>query len=340
MIPLKKRLSNLRLLLKKTQNYYNKIHSLMKKTSILIAGLALLFAIGGCARGGGFKRTKSGLLYKIISTDEKNPIAKKGEFLKVHYTNKVGDSVLSTSVGALPTYAPVDSVGPVYNALEVFPKLRKGDSAVIVMLADSLEKKQGPLPPFIKKKDKVTLTLKVLDVLKTEQDVRNDQQALIDKKKVDEVKDIEKYLADKKINAQKTEKGVFVEIDQQGAGPKVDSGKTVSVMYKGQTFEGKVFDTNKDTAISKRTEPFTFTIGQHGAIEGWDDGLRLFNEGGKGKLYIPSMLAYGPNPPQGAPFKPFENLMFEVEVVKVENAKPAPARPQMMPPQGGRPGGQ
>lgn len=303
----------------------------MKKTSILIAGLALLFAAGSCSRGGGFKKTKSGLLYKIISTDEKNPVAKKGEFLKVDYTNKVRDSVMSTSIGALPTYAPVDSVGPVYNALEVFPKLRKGDSVVIVMLADSLEKKQGPLPPFINKKDKITLTLKVLDILKTEQDVRKDQEVLIGQKKTDEIKDIEKYLDDKKIKAQKTDKGVFVVIDQQGTGPKVDSGKTVHVMYKGQTFEGKVFDTNTDTTISKRTEPFVFTIGQRGAIEGWDDGLRLFNEGGKGKLFIPSMLAYGPNPPPGAPFKAFENLMFDVEVVKVENAKPAPARPVMPP---------
>lgn len=301
----------------------------MKKTSIFIAGLALLFVAAGCNRGGGFKKTKSGLLYKIISTEEKNPIAKKGEFLKVHYTNKVRDSVMATSIGSLPTYAPVDSVGPIYNPLEVFDKLRKGDSVVIVMLADSLEKKQGMLPPFIKKKDKLTLTLKVVDVLKNEEEMRKDQQVQIDQRKVDEVKDIQNYLAEKKIDAQKTEKGVFVHIDEKGTGPKVDSGKTVSVMYKGQTFEGKVFDTNTDTTISKRTEPFTFTIGDRGAIEGWDDGLRLFNEGGKGKLFIPSMMAYGPNPPQGAPFRPFENLMFDVEVVKVEDAKPAPKAPQM-----------
>lgn len=308
----------------------------MKKTSILIAGFALLFAVAGCdGKGGGFKKTKSGLLYKIISAEERNPIAKKGEFLKVHYTNKVSskarDSVMSTSIGSLPTYAPVDSVGPIYNALEVFPLLRKGDSVTIVMLADSLEKKQGPLPPFINKKDKLILTLKVIDVLKSEDDVKKDQQVLIDKRKVDEVNEIEDYLASKKIKAQKTDKGVFVEIDQQGTGPKVDSGKTVHVMYKGKTFDGKVFDTNQDTTVSPRTEPFVLTIGQRRAIEGWDDGLRLFNEGGKGKLYIPSMLAYGPNPPQGAPFKAFENLMFDVEVVKVENAKPAPARPAMPP---------
>jgi FKBP-type peptidyl-prolyl cis-trans isomerase FkpA len=301
----------------------------MRQTSILMAGLALMFAAGGCKNNGGFKKTKSGILYKIIS-DGKNPVAKKGEFLKVHYTNKVRDSIMSTSAGSLPTYAPVDSVGPIYNAAEIFNMLRKGDSAVIVMMADSLEKKQGPLPPFIGKRDKLTLSLKVLEVFKTEDEVRKDQQAMIDVRKVDEVKEIEKYLADKNIKTQKTAKGVFVEITQQGSGPKVDTNKVVSVKYKGQTFAGKVFDSNLDSAFG-HTEPFKLTIGQRGAIEGWDDGLRVFNEGGKGKLYIPSMLAYGPNPPQGAPFKPFENLMFDVEVVKVEDAPAAPARP-MMPP--------
>ena len=304
----------------------------MKKTSTILLGLAFLFAIGGCSNGG-FKKTKSGILYKIIS-DGKNPLAKKGQFLKVTYTQKLRDSILSTSVGALPTYAPVDSLGPVYNPAEVFNKLRRGDSAVIVMLADSLLKKQGQLPPFIHKRDKLTLTLKVVDVFSKEEDLRKDQQAMLEQRKQVEIKDIEKYLSSKGIKAQKTEKGVFVVIDNKGDGPAVDSGKAVHVKYKGQTFAGKVFDSNMDSTFG-HADPFVLVIGKRGAIEGWDDGLRLFNKGGKGKLYIPSMLAYGPNPPQGAPFKAFENLMFDVEVVDVTDAKQeaAPSRlPMQRPP--------
>ncbi len=297
----------------------------MKKTSIIVAGLALLFAIGGCSSNGGFKKTKSGLLYKIYS-DGKNPLAQRGQFLKVHYSNKVRDSVMNSSFDGLPNYAPVDSIGPVYNAAEVFDKLRKGDSVIIVMHADSLEKRQGPLPPFIGKKDKVTLTIKVVDIMDSEEEIRSDQKEMFAARREKEIKDVEKYLADKGINTTKTDKGVFVEIIEQGTGPKVDSGKAVQVMYKGQTFEGKVFDTNKDTTFG-HTDPFTLIIGQRGAIEGWDNGLRVFNEGGKGNLYIPSMMAYGPNPPPGASFKAFENLMFEVEILKVEDAPKPKARP-------------
>ncbi|MBA4166698.1 MAG: FKBP-type peptidyl-prolyl cis-trans isomerase [Chitinophagaceae bacterium] len=314
----------------------------MKKTATIILGLALVFAFGGCSNGG-FKKTKSGILYKIIS-DGKAPLAKKGEFLKVDYTQRIKgagrDTILQTSVGSLPTYAPVDSLGPVYNPAEVFNKLRRGDSAIIVMLADSLIKKSGQLPPFIHKKDKLELTLKVVDVFKNEEDLRKDQQALLDRKKQTEIKQIEQYLASKGIKAQKTEKGVFVEIEKKGDGPAVDSGKAAHVKYKGQTFAGKVFDSNMDSAFG-HADPYVLTIGKHGAIEGWDDGLRLFNKGGKGRLYIPSMMAYGPNPPQGAPFKPFENLMFDIEVIDVTDAKdlPAPVMPSQMPHQmpGGHP---
>jgi FKBP-type peptidyl-prolyl cis-trans isomerase FkpA len=100
-----------------------------------------------------------------------------------------------------------------------------------------------------------------------------------------------------------------------------------------------VFDSNQDSAFG-HTDPYILTIGKRGAIEGWDDGLRLFNKGGKGRLFIPSLLAYGGNPPPGAPFKPFENLIFDVEVLDVTEHKEQP-RPQMPPTRGGgaqRPG--
>ena len=286
----------------------------MKRTSNLLLSLVtILFVAEGCSSGG-FKKTESGLLYKIVSPGS-GPIAKNGEFLKVNYTQKVRDSLISTSNGGLPTYAAVDSVGAVYNPAEVFGKLRKGDSVIIVMLADSLQKKQGMLPPFIRKGDKLTLFIRVID-------------------------EIQKYLDDKNIKAEKTSKGVFVQIEEKGDGPAVDSGKAVHVNYTGTTFGGKVFDSNVDTAFGHH-EPYVFVIGQRGAIEGWDDGLRLLNKGGKAKLYIPSMLAYGPNPPPGAPFKAYENLIFDVNVLDVTVPEQrAPQMPPMHPRQapGARPG--
>jgi FKBP-type peptidyl-prolyl cis-trans isomerase FkpA len=290
----------------------------MKNTTLVLLAFFSLGIIAGCSRGGGFKKTKSGIQYKIIS-DGKSPIAKRGEFLKVHYTQKVRDSILSTSANGMPTYAPVDSIGAVYSPAEIFPLLRKGDSAVIVMHADTLLRRQGQLPPFIKKKDKLTLTIRVVDVLPNQEALQKDQEQLLSGQKDKEIKAIQEYLTKNNIQAQKTEKGTFVEITQQGTGPAADSGKAVHVMYKGQTLSGRVFDTNLDSSFG-HTDPYTFVIGTRSAIQGWDDGLRLFKKGGKGRLFIPSMLAYGQNPDPRSGIRPFENLMFDIEIVDVTDA--------------------
>ena len=53
---------------------------------------------------------------------------------------------------------------------------------------------------------------------------------------------------------------------------------------------------------------------------GWDEGLTLFKKGGKGKLFIPSVMAYGP---QGSPpvIPGNSNLIFTVEIVNVKASK-------------------
>ena len=309
----------------------------MKKTTSLLLSVFTLFLIQGCKQES-FQKTKSGLLYKIIS-DGKGPLVKRGEFIKVNFEQKINfaknnkDSILGTSYTGMPTYAPIDSVGEVYNAAEVFPLLRKGDSLVVMLMADSLEKKNGQLPPFINKKDKITLHLKVIEILPSEEAVRNDQQQLIATQKAKEVAVLDSYIAKNKINAIKLPSGVYYEILSQGTGPKADSGKLVAVLYTGYTLDGKPFDSNTDSTKQSENgkhplEPFQFIAGVQGSIQGMLEGVQYFNKGGKGRLFIPSMLAYGSNPPPGAPFEPFSNLMFDIEVIDVKAAPQGQQVPQ------------
>jgi FKBP-type peptidyl-prolyl cis-trans isomerase len=106
-------------------------------------------------------------------------------------------------------------------------------------------------------------------------------------------------------------------------------------MYKGQTFSGKVFDTNMDTSF-KHTDPLAFTVGVGQMIRGFDEGVRFLGKGGKGRIYIPSTLAYGAQSPS-PDIKPFENLMFDVEVLDIQDKAPAqPGMPPMVDTTGGR----
>lgn len=283
-----------------------------------------------------FKKTKSGLLYKIY-TDGKGQPAKKGQFLKVNVVQKLRDSLLYSNEGGMPIYIPVDSPRPVYSPTEVFPLLRKGDSAIVVELADTLQRKfGGQLPPFIKKKDKITIAFKVLDVFTSGDSLTKDKEMETAKEKQREVSAVEDYLTKNNIKADKTEKGTYVVVQSAGDGPQVDSGKQVSVRYTGKLFpSGKEFESNMK---GPGNEPFKFVVGKGQIIQGWDDGLRKFKKGGKGTLYIPAFLAYDQQPGPG--HKPYENLIFEVEIVDVTDAPAASATPAMPPMPQGMPQGQ
>ena len=291
----------------------------MKKINSFLFALMGILLLASCDNKG-LKKTKSGILYHIIS-DEKNPVVKKGQFIKISFTQKISgvkDTVLISSDSSMPAYVPIDSVpSNAYSPVEIFPLLRKGDSAVVIQLVDSIMKRSNgqPLPPFLHKKDKIVLTLRVLDVFDNEDAVQKDRTVEVDKLHAKQSKEIENYLAKNNIQATKTEKGTYVKIDNPGDGSAVDSGKLVSVIYTGKLFpSGKIFESND----SQGKEPIKFVVGKRTIIPGWDDGLRLFKKGGKGTLYLPAFMAYDADPGPGR--TQYENLIFDVQVVDVADA--------------------
>jgi FKBP-type peptidyl-prolyl cis-trans isomerase len=309
----------------------------MKKTTLILSALSVLLMATAC-KNSGFKKTKSGLLYKIISSGS-GPQVKKGDIIKIQFVHKLRDSVLASSYDQMPFYAQVDSIGPVYDPQEIFPLLHKGDSAVVIRLADTLAKKQGMLPDFIKAGDKLVLSMKVVEVFTVDSIAQKDRQAEMTKAqarqqekqeslRAPKVKEIEDYLTKNKINAQKAPQGTFVEVKEPGNGAQVDSGKYCTIRYTGKSFPSmKVFESNMEAG----KEPFSVVVGTHAVIPGWDEGLKYFKQGGKGTLYIPFFMAYGAQPGPGG--QQFENLVFDIEVVNVSDSAPKQQQmPMPMPP--------
>ena len=81
----------------------------------------------------------------------------------------------------------------------------------------------------------------------------------------------------------------------------------VTVHYSGWTTNGQLFDSSV-----MRGQPATFGLSQ--VIPGWTEGVQLMVEGEKRRFWIPAKLAYGENPPGGAPAG---MLVFDVELLKV-----------------------
>ncbi|HVG17090.1 MAG TPA: FKBP-type peptidyl-prolyl cis-trans isomerase, partial [Chitinophagaceae bacterium] len=270
--------------------------------------------------------------YKLFSGKDTSK-AVLGGFLKVHMVIKKNDSVLQSTYTTMPTYLPVSNESQPYDISELIPQLKKGDSLYAVQMVDTfIRRSPDRIPPFFKKGDKLITTIKVLDVFKTPQDTQKDYEkeqtaSSAGQMKTDD-KIIQDYLSKNNIQAQKIGQGTYVQILNPGGGAPVADGKYVSLMYRGSTFAGKVFDTNMDNSF-KHTDPMSFVVGQQPMIKGFDEGIRQLKEGAKAKLYIPSSLAYGPQGGPSADIAPNTNMIFDIEVLKVADQAPASAN---MPP--------
>lgn len=318
----------------------------MKKQPVYFLGLLAVAALSfaSCKNNADYRKTKGGLMYKIFS-DSKDSVVKTGNIMKINFTIKIGstDSILQTSVGKSPAFVPVQDVpGDAYSQLEVFNMLRKGDSAVIVQMIDTLIKKSGgqPLPPFLKKGDKLITIVKVLDVFKSQEMASKDREAEELKEKARQEKekvadlvkadaDLSAWLSSKGIKATKVGKGTYVVVKEPGTGMQADSGKFVTVRYEGKTLDGKVFESTLDP----KSRAYTLKLGAGEVIRGWDEGLTAFKKGGKGTLYVPGPLAYGRSPRPGSPFKENEALVFDIVMENVSDSMPAQPQQQELPPQ-------
>lgn len=335
----------------------------MKRINYLLVVFAILSFAVAC-KNVNYKKTKSGLLYKIFPGKGSGDKMKEGNVVKYHVTYKLNDdSVLLTTYGKAPAYDNVRNPDPTaYNVSEIFTMLKKGDSVVTVQLFDSLIKRGAQLPFQTKKGDRLVTQIRILDVFASDSTARPDFMAEMEKDKPrqmkeqaelaakqqaqeeeqyektkkeredqqlkeiealektgqvgKELKEMEKWLASKKISAQKTGKGTYVHIQEPGTGPAVQLGKYVNIKYTG-----KVLAT--DSAF--QTSTIAIKLGINPVIRGWDEGLQLFKQGGKGTLYIPGFLAWGKD--LGPAGKPYAPVLFDVEVLEVSD-KPIAQTPQ------------
>jgi FKBP-type peptidyl-prolyl cis-trans isomerase FkpA len=304
----------------------------LKLQVLIFAGAGILAA--GCGNAD-FKKTKDGLAYKIIS-DGKGAKIKPGQFLKINFSSVLGDSVMFSTFEHIPAYGKYDSsIKNSYDFIDFLGEMSIGDSAVFSRSVDTLQKRNllqfgGPF----KKGGVIKGYLKVLSAFNNEAEMSADHEKELEKEKVREVADLEKYLKEKKItNTGKTPGGVFVVMEKEGTGPLADSGHRVSVNYTGYLKNGKKFDSNTDSSF-QHVKPYEFVVGTQAVIPGWDEGIKLFKAGGKGKMYVPAMLAYGPQS-QGERMPAFSDLIFDIELLSVaEGPAPAPPMPENIIPQG------
>jgi len=115
-----------------------------------------------------------------------------------------------------------------------------------------------------------------------------------------------KYIADNNLDAQNVGGGLYFVDEETGTGANPTPSSTVRVAYRGYFTNGQVFD---------ESNPDGIVFGLNQVIQGWTTGIPYFKKGGRGKLLIPSALAYGSNPRSGIPANSV--LIFDIHLINI-----------------------
>lgn len=120
-------------------------------------------------------------------------------------------------------------------------------------------------------------------------------------------------------DAHTTDSGLASKVLAEGTGTEKPTAQDrVTVHYSGWTTDGELFDSSV-----KRGQPTTFPLNR--VIRGWTEGLQLMVQGEKRRFWIPAKLAYGENPPPGAPAG---TLVFDVELLEIHATPKPPQVPE------------
>jgi FKBP-type peptidyl-prolyl cis-trans isomerase FklB len=235
-------------------------------------------------------------------------------------------TVLSVTAQKTPTTAPVKVAAPIIKSLLDSFSYMAGYNVANNMKQQGITDVNATL--FKKgfedyfKNEKPLLTPEIGNQsLQRQLDVFNKAKAAADKIKADaeNAKGVAFLEANKKRKEVITlPDGLQYEIIKQGDSitHKPTVVDTVVVNYIGALIDGKEFDNSY-----KRGQPAVFAVGR--VIKGWTEILQLMPVGAHWKVYIPTELAYGDNPPPGSGISPGVPLIFDILLEGIKPVKVA-----------------
>lgn len=284
----------------------------MLKQTLLAGLLMATFSLCGLAQNGDFLKSATGLEFKIFKIGSGRNAA-MGDMMTVHFVSvDHKDSILQSTYrnGQPITGFTLQKIQYNGDLSEVFPMMAAGDSAVVRVPIDSVQKQlpNQQLPPHLINGTFLTYYLKLVK-MQNQVEFQEEMQRLEADQRVKDDQLIQAYLTERGLNAEALPSGLYYVRVKKGSGGKPIKGSEVSVHYTGRLLNGKVFDSSRD-----RGEPITFPLGQGRVIKGWDEGIALMEKGEEGLLLIPSHLGYGARG-AGSDIPPFAVLIFEVELV-------------------------
>jgi FKBP-type peptidyl-prolyl cis-trans isomerase len=290
----------------------------LKKILTLTFSVAVISALViSCNFGSypGFKKTKTGVYYKIHK-DDNNDTTKVRLNSIVTLDLKYGlkdstlfDSKESTQPVILLVSEP-QYEGDIYECLQL---MKQGDSATFVLKAGPLFTKtfrQPAVPEFLTDESDIYFDIKLHKVQTQEEMDRENEIRSMEMEK-EEMLLLEEYVRANQISVQPTATGIYYLEAKKGKGK-----APVRDNYVTAHFTVYLLGSEKLFSTIDRGEPVDFKFGSQFENEGFQEVIGMMLEGGKANAIVPSSMAFGEKG-AGAVVPPFSSLYYDIELIKV-----------------------
>jgi len=290
----------------------------MKKSTFWFFAFILAFLGCNYSKYDGFSITDSGLHYRLnyIGDGERNPDL--GDYL--HYSlvlSTPNDSVIftntSSATGGVKLFKFNNTTkGSIQEALAM---MHEGDSVSLIIKAENLLLEPYAFVKFIPKefeeiKGELKLT-RLYSPLEMEE-IRN-KKAWKEDDEMNEQIALKKFLDEQNISEEYYHNGIYVIPHKEGKGEKPTGGNSVLIHYKAGFLDGTHLD---DTYFLNK--PLEVRLGDPDQLlMGFNIGIRELKKGGIATFIIPSQFAFGERGSTNGSVKPFQTLIYEVELVAI-----------------------
>ena len=102
--------------------------------------------------------------------------------------------------------------------------------------------------------------------------------------------------------------GIYYQVIDQGSGMTPNLNSMITVTYEASTLDGNVVEDKTTSPVTKQLNKF---------IEGWRLALPYIQQGGRIKMILPSVLAYGCTGISGT-VPPNSPLYYDIVLIKVQ----------------------
>jgi FKBP-type peptidyl-prolyl cis-trans isomerase len=291
------------------------VKKILTLTIILASISALMISCNMFGSYPGFKKSKTGVYYKIYKDDNDDTTqVHMGSIVTLYLKYGLKDSTLFDSKDVpQPIVLPVAESqyeGDFYECLQM---IKQGDSATFVLKAGPLFTKtfrQPKVPEFMTDESDIYFDVKVYKV-QTQEDIDKETEIKNMQLEQEEMTKLQDYIATNKVTVQPTASGIYYLETKKGSGKSAVKDGYVSVHYTVNLLGGeKLFST------IERGEPVDFKFGSQFENEGFQEAVGMMREGGKANAIIPSSMAFGARG-AGSVVPPFSTLYYDIELVKI-----------------------